>query len=377
MPTTAISYNDPGVRQDLWGSIKDLDAVNTYVITNAQTVPVSNKVHSWISDNIAVQTAQGGTVEGADTTFSNTDPVTLTNNTQIMEFGFKVSATDENSNHPAFASRFAREQMKNMKIWKNQFELSAVTGVVGAGGGTGAVSAINVLAGGNYSVVPTTVVFSAPPTGGTTALGTVVTSGSGSSFQVTGVIVTNPGSGYVSAPSITISGGTPVTAPVLTALINGSARTMNGVRNFAVSNVTNAGAVSLTSTLLNGYLGSAWVIGSELDTILVNQALKQKISSFTVGNTRNVDAAAAELVGRVDVYDSDFGRMEVVKHRYVAATEIIGYISDYVATGNLDAPHYEDRPRAGYYKAGAIVGESTVQVANERAVMLVTNLLTT
>ncbi len=58
--------------------------------------------------------------------------------------------------------------------------------------------------GSNYTSAPT-VTFSSPPRGGTTATGIAVISPS--SNQVVGVIITNPGKGYTSAPKVTIGGG--------------------------------------------------------------------------------------------------------------------------------------------------------------------------
>jgi hypothetical protein len=51
------------------------------------------------------------------------------------------------------------------------------------------------------------------------------------------------------------------------------------------------------------------------------------------------------------------------------------YIPDYIKIGFLDEPHYEDRPNDGYFKAGAIVGEATVQVSHEKAVQFIQGLL--
>jgi hypothetical protein len=67
------------------------------------------------------------------------------------------------------------------------------------GGISGA--AITVLTGGSGYGVLTTVTFSNPPTGGVRATGTINLSGG----VVTGINVTNPGLGYTSSPTITLS----------------------------------------------------------------------------------------------------------------------------------------------------------------------------
>jgi len=72
---------------------------------------------------------------------------------------------------------------------------SAITG--------GAVSGTTISDGGAFynPAIPPVVTFSAPPAGGTQATGTAVVSANG---IVTGITLTNPGTGYVSAPTVTI-----------------------------------------------------------------------------------------------------------------------------------------------------------------------------
>jgi len=289
----AFSYGDGSSRESLWDQIKDLDPIELFVTSNAGSVSITNKVHSWVIDPITATSSQAGIVELTDTSYAATAPTLLTNTTQIIEKGIAVGMTDQNTKHAGFADRFAREQLKKMKEWKQQLEFSAVAGSLTSGTGT-------------------------------------------------------------------------------------AARTMKGLAGFASTLTTTQGSgVSLTSDMLNSYLGNAWTAGGDHDTILVGRTLKERISSFTVGNTRNIDAKAAELVGRVDIYDGDHGRVEIVKHRYVnyisgtVTNTLVSYIKDFVQIGFLDEPHYEDRARTGYYKAGAIVGEATIQVDNELAVQTV------
>lgn len=290
MATKAFTYNDASIKESLWDDIKGVDVVETYVTSNAERVSVTQKTHSWVVDPIAVESSQAGTVEGDDSTYVNSDPTLLSNYTQIIEKGFVVTASTENSSHAGFSSRKAREMTKKMQEWGNQFELSAVKGVAAAGNTT-------------------------------------------------------------------------------------TGRTMKGIRNFAVSNVTTeSSGTSLTSDKLNTYLGGAWGNGAKMDTLIVGSHVKNKINSFTMNNTKNVDAKEALLVGRVDIIDTSYGRVKVVLHHYVAAGEIIGYMSDYVMVGFLDEPHFEERAKTGYADKGVIVGEGTIQVCNELAVMLVTNL---
>lgn len=289
MADQALSYNDVSVRESLASDIKIITPIDTYVTSNAGSIPggVKQKIHSWIVDQITKASSQVGATEGATYTFSNTDPTLLTNYTQIISQGFKVTGTDEASDSAGFKSRYAHEQMKAMKLFKSQLEYSVINGAVDAGSST-----------------------------------------------------------------------TP-------------ARKMKGIRNFAVSNATTttAGAGVLTAKLFSGILKSSSANGGVVDTILVGFDLKEEIDVFTANNTRNVAAKDAELVGRVDVYDSSSGRVKIVRHIQVAAGEIIGYIGDMIHVDYLRAPKVKDVPATGDYAAGVVIGEATAQIDNELAVL--------
>ncbi len=85
---------------------------------------------------------------------------------------------------------------------------------------SGQLTAINVVSGGNsYSSDPT-VTIGAPPSGGVQATATAVRSGS----VVSSVTITNPGSGYLTAPAIGFTGGGGADASA-TATIDGAPET--------------------------------------------------------------------------------------------------------------------------------------------------------
>lgn len=291
---SSFSYGQSTAKESLWDKIKDLDVLETYVTSTSGRVNVTQKIHSWNEDPIVSLTSQpAGIIENANTVYNATNPVLRFNTTQIFERGILVSGTTQNTDMAGMANKFAREQMKKMKEWKNEFEWAATVGTLMSGTGT----------------------------------------------QI---------------------------------------RQMAGIVRFASSLVTTHSAVSLTSDLLNDNLRVDWeVAGVGHEVALVNPVLKARISSFTAANVRNVEASAATLFARVDVYDSDFGRIRIIPHRFInrasggavgVASVLVTYIPDYVQIGFLDEPHLEDRARTGYFKAGAIVGEATIQVSNERAI---------
>lgn len=171
-------------------------------------------------------------------------------------------------------------------------------------------------------------------------------------------------------------------ALVRNSLISGTgsaARQMAGIKAQIVTLATNQGSVSLSETMFNTYLQNAWTNGGIVDNVYVGATLKRRISTFTNTNTRFVDATTSSVNNVINVYDSDFGRVNVHKHRYVQNTDetnlaLIGLQQDKWAVAHLDEPHYQEIPRTGYSSKGMIVGELTLEGLNEKSSFLTTNL---
>lgn len=169
---------------------------------------------------------------------------------------------------------------------------------------------------------------------------------------------------------------------VRNSLISGTgsaARQMAGVRAQITTLTTNQASVSLSEKMFNDYLGNAWGNGGVVDNVYVGATLKRRISSFTNTNTRFVDATTSSVNNVINVYDSDFGRVNIHKHRWVQNSDdtnlnLIGLQNDKWAIAHLDEPHYQEIPRTGYSSKGMIVGELTLEGLNEKSSFQTTNL---
>ena len=149
----------------------------------------------------------------------------------------------------------------------------------------GVVSGITITnAGTGYTTAPA-IAFSGGTvaTAGTNPTGT----GNATNFIVAGIQVTNPGSGYTSAPGVTFSSGTGTTATAnLPAVILGAATTIGGTGDLYIQPGITGGSNTLTkiglSTLfLNGantYTGATTV---SVGVLFLNGSLT---SSVTVGS---------------------------------------------------------------------------------------------
>jgi hypothetical protein len=91
-----------------------------------------------------------------------------------------------------------------------------------------------------------------------------------------------------------------------------TARVMNGAIGWITSNETTAAATasSITETLFNDNLQLIWAQGGSPSTALTHAYQKRQISGFTT-NTRNITAEANKIVSAVDMYESDFGLVQI------------------------------------------------------------------
>ena len=111
-----------------------------------------------------------------------------------------------------------------------------------------------------------------------------------------------------------------------------SGRRLKGIKNWftgnATTNTSNYSGATLTETLLNDMFETVWSNSAqEVNAVYTTMKGKRRISGFTAGSTKNVDATDKRLVNAVDVYESDAARMvKLFAHRYVTVS------GDYVTT---------------------------------------------
>ena len=113
---------------------------------------------------------------------------------------------------------------------------------------------------------------------------------------------------------------------------NTTARTLGGLPTWISSNVSagtggsgaGSGAIrtdgtqrAFTETLLRSTLKTTWDTGGNPNVIMLNGFNKQKLSFFTGGATRFDKAEDKRLMTSIDVYESDFGTMQVTPNRWI------------------------------------------------------------
>lgn len=157
---------------------------------------------------------------------------------------------------------------------------------------------------------------------------------------------------------------------------SGVARQMAGIDSVVTSHYTNRNSgTSLSETEFNTMVKWSYDdVGVEnvFDLVLVPFGLKQKISTFTAGSTRYVDASDKRLTRPVMVYESDGGVHQILAHKDVrsaAATPgptFLGIKEDKYRIAYLRNPVREALAKDGDRDNGQIVGEATLEYLAER-----------
>jgi hypothetical protein len=153
-----------------------------------------------------------------------------------------------------------------------------------------------------------------------------------------------------------------------------AARQLKGIKQWLVNNnYTAQSGVSLTETMLNDYLEQVWEDGTEVNAIYAPMYLKRKISGFTGGSTKNVDAVDRRLVNAVDIYQADAAtNVKLFAHRYVTVSgdtnkDLIGINEDMFKVAYLRKPKTEDRAKTGDSTDAVVIGEITLECYHEDA----------
>lgn len=131
------TYSNPTLREDLLDIITNLSPTENQLATGLNKSKAASSVHSWLIDSYDATTTSSTDkkeVEGADYGAGDvTNPTRKTNYTQIIKSDWKVSGTEQATNHAGMQSPKAYHMAKSMVHWKNKLEWSLVNGVAAIG----------------------------------------------------------------------------------------------------------------------------------------------------------------------------------------------------------------------------------------------------
>ena len=140
-----------------------------------------------------------------------------------------------------------------------------------------------------------------------------------------------------------------------------------------------------TESLLKGVLVDCFNSGGNPNMIMVNAFNKQTLSGFTGGSTRFDAAEDRRLITSIDVYESDFGTMQVAPNRFIrganATAAKIGQDAlvlemDMFAVSFLRDFSLQNPAQTADADQRFMVAEYTLESRNEAASGMVTDLTT-
>ena len=135
---------------------------------------------------------------------------------------------------------------------------------------------------------------------------------------------------------------------------NGAARTDGTQRAF-------------TESQLKSMIRKVWTEGGDPSMVMVGAFNKQKLSGFTGGATRMDDAENKRLVSAIDVYESDFGALQVVANRFSRARSAYVLSPDMWSAAYLRDFQMVDLAKTGDADKKALLVEYTLCSKNEKA----------
>jgi hypothetical protein len=162
-----------------------------------------------------------------------------------------------------------------------------------------------------------------------------------------------------------------------------SPRSSRGLRGWVVDNVNRNGGTLASYTANTGYtagtqrafteaqvkdvLQQVYSAGGEPDMVMLPPAAKQTFSGFTGNATRFDKSEDAKLYSSVDFYVSDFGTLQCVPNRFMAARDVFVLQSDKLAIAYLRPFQTIELAKTGDAEQRELVVEYTLECRAPKA----------
>lgn len=301
-------YTAIGAREDLTDVIYDISPTDTPIMSSIGKTKATSVYHEWQTDSLAAATTANALVEGASATEASISPTTrLGNYTQIVGKTVMVSGTLLASDLAGRKSEMAYQLAKASAEIKRDIE-TIITANQGQTAGSSGSSARKM--GSLLSYIKTN---------------------------------TNKGSG-------TTAGADPTTIGV-------STRTDGTTRTF-------------TETILKDVVSKVFTSGGTPSVLMVSPALKQVVSGFTGLSAQRYQvptSGQATILAGADLYQSDFGVLQIVPNRFMRTRDALVLDPEYAALAYLRPFQTNDIARVGDAEKKQILAELTLEVRNEAA----------
>jgi len=301
-------YTAVGAREDLTDVIYDISPTDTPIMSSIGKTKATSVNHEWQTDSLAAATTSNALVEGATASEATLSPtVRLGNLTQIVGKTVMVSGTLLASDLAGRKSEMAYQLAKASAEIKRDIE-------------------------------------------------TIITANQGQEAGTSGSVARKMGSllSYIKSNTNkstgTTTGADPTTLGVSTR-VDGTTRVF-------------------TETILKDVISKVFVSGGTPSVLMVSPALKQVVSGFTglAAQRYNVPTSGqATILAGADLYQSDFGVLQIVPNRFMRTRDALVLDPEYAALAYLRPFQTNDIAKVGDAEKKQILAELTLEVRNEAA----------
>jgi hypothetical protein len=301
-------YDAVGAREDLSDVIYNISPTDTPIMSSIGKTKATGVYHEWQTDSLAASTTANALVEGADASSATLSPTTrIGNYTQIVGKTIQVSGTLE------AVDKAGRKSEKAYQLAKASAEIKR-------------------------------------------DIETILTANQGQAVGASGATARRMGSLLSYIKTNTSKNGTSVTG-VDPTTIGVSTRTDGSTRTF-------------TETILKDVISKVFVSGGTPSALFVSPALKQTVSGFTGLAAQRYQvptSGQATILAGADLYQSDFGVLQIVPNRFMRTRDALVLDPEYAALAYLRPFQTIELAKAGDSDKTQILAELTLEVRNEAA----------
>ena len=301
-------YTAIGAREDLTDVIYDISPTDTPIMSSIGKTKATSVTHEWQTDSLAAATTANALVEGASASEGTITPTTrLANLTQIVGKTVMVSGTLLASDLAGRKSEMAYQLAKASAEIKRDIE-------------------------------------------------TIITANQGQAAGSSGSTARKMGSLLSYIKTNTSKNGTSVTGVDPTTL--------------GVSTRTDGTTRAFTETILKDVIAKVFASGGTPSALFVSPAQKQVVSAFTGLAAQRYQvptSGQATILAGADLYQSDFGVLQIVPNRFMRTRDALVLDPEYAALAYLRPFQTNDIAKVGDADKKQILAELTLEVRNEAA----------
>jgi hypothetical protein len=301
-------YTAIGAREDLTDVIYDISPTDTPIMSTIGKTKATSVTHEWQTDQLSAATTANALVEGASASEGTITPTTrLANLTQIVGKTVMVSGTLLASDLAGRKSEMAYQLAKASAEMKRDIE-------------------------------------------------TIITANQGQTAGSSGSTARKMGSLLSYIKTNTSKNGTSVTGVDPTTL--------------GVSTRTDGTTRAFTETILKDVIAKVFASGGTPSALFVSPAQKQVVSAFTGLAAQRYQvptSGQATILAGADLYQSDFGVLQIVPNRFMRTRDALILDPEYAALAYLRPFQTNDIAKVGDADKKQILAELTLEVRNEAA----------